>query len=76
MCPAWHTGSNAPCTTFTGGAEFFRYQLVGFAVIGTPLGMADDDILAGKIGQHGAGDLAGVGPGFVHREILTAPGNR
>ena len=38
------------------------HQAVGLAVIGAPLGMADDDIAGAGVLQHLGRDVAGMGP--------------
>ena len=37
-----------------------------------PLGVPDDHVLAAELGQHRAGDVAGVRPGRVRRQVLRA----
>jgi len=43
-----------------GGLGLGAYDVVGFAVVGAPLRMADNDELRTGIGHHGGGDVTGV----------------
>ena len=45
---------------------------VVLAVDRPPLGVPDDDVLAGQRREHRAADVAGVGAGVVRREVLGA----
>ena len=48
-------------------------QLIGFGVIGAPLRVADDDVLAAEFGEHRSRDVARVRAGLTARAILCAP---
>jgi hypothetical protein len=48
------------------------HQGIAFPVIGAPLGMANDDVAAAGIGQHGRGDVARVGA-FLGRMAVLGP---
>src|SRR5690606_30707663 len=47
-------------------------ELVGLGVVLAALGVPDDDVGAAELGQHRAGDLTGVRPGVVRRDVLGA----
>ena len=51
-------------------------QFVGLVVVLATLGVANDDIAATQLRQHGAGHLAGVGAIVVSRNILGTVGDR
>ena len=53
---------------------FRRDQPVVLVVIGTPLGVSDDDEGAAQLGQECAADFAGVGARVVLRDVLRAIG--
>src|SRR3954468_279948 len=55
-----------------GGLDLGVDDLVGLRVVLTALGVADGHVCALQLGQHRAGDLAGVGAGVVRREVLGA----
>jgi hypothetical protein len=52
------------------------HQVIGFAVIAAPLGMADDDVAAADVGQHGRADIAGVRALLGRVAVLRAQAHR
>ena len=48
------------------------HDRVVLGVVLPPLGVPDDDVGAAELGQHDAGDVAGVGAGVVRRQVLGA----
>ena len=52
--------------------EFLRNQLVGFFVVGTTFGVADDDVLCADIFQHFGGGFTGESAGQVYVNVLRA----
>src|SRR6478752_5756705 len=51
-------------------------QLVGLVVVHPALAVPDDDVGAAQLGQHGRGDLAGVGAVVVDGDVLGAVADR
>jgi hypothetical protein len=49
--------------------------MVVLACSGAALGVAEDDVAAAQVGEHGGGDLAGVGPRGLEVAILGADGH-
>ena len=80
VCPASRSASVSPMHTMgvsRGRARPSpcRPPLVGFAMVRTPLRMADDHVAAAELGQHRRRYLAGVSARLVRRTILPAPTN-
>ncbi|EGJ78227.1 putative phosphoglycerate kinase [Streptomyces sp. Tu6071] len=55
-----------------GGLDLGVDQLVGLAVVLAPLGVPDGDVRALELGEHGTGDLPGVGTRVVRGDVLGA----
>ena len=51
-------------------------ELVGLLVVLTTLGVADDNVAAAELGEHGARNLTGVGTVVVGGDVLGTVGDR
>ncbi len=58
-----------------GGGELLRHHGIALAEEGAALGVADDDVGATEILEHGRRNLTGVGTLGVLAEILRTPGD-
>src|SRR5690606_24435232 len=55
-----------------GGFSFCADDFIGFAMVGAPLGVADNDILSARISQHPGRDVPGMGARSLSMAILPA----
>src|SRR4051794_36129446 len=57
------------------GPDLVVDDLVGLGVVLAPLAVPDHHVGAAELGEHGAGDVAGVGAGVMRGEVLRTVGD-
>ena len=72
FCFGFTDAQNRDQTLLFQHSEFLRDELIGFFVIGTTLGVADDDVFRADIFQHFSGSFTGERARQVNVNVLRA----